>query len=76
MKIITAAMARKNTDEKFKNVQRLFIKRLTEISKSGNSSATFNPKDYHGNLNQLLGWLESLNFVCNKEDEDCVRITW
>lgn len=76
MKIITADMARRNADKHFKTVKRLFMKRTKEISKNGNSSATFNPKDYQMHLDELLAWLESLNFVCKQESEDCIRIIW
>ena len=76
MKTITAEMARQNTEKNFKHAQRLFTKRIKEISKNGSSSATFNPKEYEDNLDKLLAWLEGLNFVCKEEGEDCIRIIW
>lgn len=76
MKDFTAVMARKNTDKNYKNVQCLFTKRLKEISKAGNSSATFNPEEYGYHLDKIIDWLESLNFICKQETEDCIRIIW
>lgn len=76
MKQITADMARKNSNKHFKNVKRFFMKRLKEISRQGNSSAEFNPKDYRIHLDELLVWLKDLGFVCNQESEDLIRITW
>ncbi len=76
MKNITADIARKNENKHFKDMQHLFAKRIKEISKQGNSSATFNPKDNQNHLDKLIAWLESLNFVCKQESEDCIRIIW
>lgn len=76
MKQITSDMARKNTDKNFRAVQRIFTKRIKEISKNGNSSATFDPKEYHRHLEPLIAWIESLGFVCDKERDHCIRIFW
>ena len=76
MKNITADMARKNADKHFKSVKRFFAKRIKEISKNGNSSGTFNPKDYQSCLDELLVWLEGLGFVYIQENDDCIRIIW
>ena len=76
MKNITAEKARKNTSRHFKDAQRFFMKRLKEISKQGNSSGTFNPKDYQMHLDELLAWLKDLGFVCNQESDDLIRIIW
>ena len=76
MKIITAAAAWQNTKKNFKKVQRLFMKELKRISKNGNSSATFNPKEYQEHVDKLITWIEGLGFVCKKETEDCIRIIW
>ncbi len=76
MKEITADMARKNSSKHFKATQRFFMKRIKEISKQGNSSATFNPKDYQMHLDEILTWLKGLGFICNQETDDCIRIVW
>ena len=76
MRHITADIARKNSRKHLNNVKRFFMKRLKEISQQGNSSATFNPKDYQECLDELLAWLKSLGFVCSQENDDCVRVAW